>query len=156
MARTLSDPAVESLMGEDTDEVWLALVTIDHEDLEEPIRVVNNVVDIESNGETFIGCPFDLELLSETPDGPGVATLSIDNVDKQIIEAVRSIQGPPSVTTQVILASDPDTIELEVGDLTMRNVTADVAKVQGTLELEDLTVEPCSETITPHRFPGMF
>lgn len=154
--RSLSPTAVASVHAEETDEVWLYLVRIDHDDLATPIRVVSNMEDIVSNGETFVGVPFELTLPDETPDGPGEARLRIDNVDRVIVNTVRLIQTPPTVRIQVVLASDPDTIECELDNLTLRDATWDASFVEGRLRFEDLVVEPVAEIITPARFPGLF
>lgn len=156
MARGLSSAALASIHEQETDEVWLILVTIDHADLANPIRVVSNMEDITSNGETFVGLPFEIILPDENPDEPGEVMLRVDNVDKTIVETVRIIQSPPTVKVQVVLASQPDSIEAEIDGLTMRDVTWDVGVVEGRLRLDDLVVEPLSETITPARFPGLF
>lgn len=156
MARSLSATAVASMMDETTDEVWLPLVTISHSDLAAPIRVVANYENIVSRGNTFIAYPFDLELPGQADDSPGEARLRIDNVDKQIVEAIRTITGPPSVLIEVIMASAPDTVEIAIGSMTLRDVSYDVAAVEGVLRFEDITVEPVGAIITPERFPAIF
>lgn len=154
--RTLSETALNSAAAEETQEVWLVLVTLEHDDLEEPIRVVNNIEDIESRGLTFLGCPFELDPPGDDADGPTEARLRIDNVNREIVVANRSITSPPTVTIEVILASDPDAPEVTISHLTLRNVSWDAAYVQGTLRFEDLSVEPVSQRVTPGRFPGLF
>lgn len=151
----LSSAAIASMHAEDTDEVWLVLLTISHDDLDAPIRVVNNTEDIVSDGLTYIALPFELEL-PDQGERPGEARIRIDNVNRAIVEAVRTIQAPPNVAFKIILASQPDVIEYEHSGLTLRDVTYDVASVQGYLRYEDLTSEPVADTITPSRFPGLF
>lgn len=153
--RTLSSAAQAAILDEESDEVSLHLVTIEHDDLDAPIRIVDNIEDITSNGETFVGLPFRLELPDEG-DRPGEARITVDNVDRRIAEAVRSITTPPSVTIQVVLASQPDTLELELSGMTLRDVTIDAGAVTGYLRFEDLSVEPIAEAITPSKFPGLF
>lgn len=153
--RALSLVATASLVEEATDEVWLVLMEITHADMADTIRVVNNTEAIVSDGETYVGLPFAIEFPDEG-DRPGEARISIDNVDRRIVEAVRSITTPPTVKLQVILASQPDTIEFELDGLKLRDVTYDAAQVQGYLRFEDLSVEPVAALITPERFPGLF
>lgn len=155
VGRTLSAAATQSLTAETTGEVWLYLITINHADLPAPIRLVSNVEDIVSNGETYVGLPFAIELPDEG-ERAGEARIRVDNVRREITEWVRSMTGPPTVDIQVILADSPDTIELEISGLTMRDVTYDAVAVTGYLRAEDLTVEPVAEIITPARFPGLF
>jgi hypothetical protein len=152
---TLSSAATASIHAEDTDEVWLVLLTINHADLDAPIRVVNNTEDIVSGGVTYIALPFELEL-PDQGERPGEARIRVDNVNRAIVEAVRTIQSPPSVEFKIVLASQPDTIEYQHSGLTMRDVTYDLASVQGYLRYEDLSTEPVADIITPSRFPGLF
>jgi len=154
--RSLSATAVASLTAETTDEVWLPLVTISHADLSSPIRVVANNENITSRGNTFIGYPFEIELPSQNDQSPGEARLRIDNVDASIVAAIRTITGPPTVTIEVILASAPNTVEIALPAMTMRDVSYDAATVEGTLRFEDITVEPVAALITPQRFPGLY
>lgn len=155
MPRSLSALAVASQNAQETGEVWLVLLTITAEGMQ-PLRVVNNNQDVVSGGNTFIAFPFEIELPSEEPDSPSGARLRIDNVDKRIVEAIRSISSPPSVTLQVVLASQPNTIELSFEGLTLRGVTYDADSVRGDLVFEAIYTEPITLSIIPTRFPGLF
>jgi hypothetical protein len=155
MVRQLSTTAAHSATAEETDEVWLVLITISHADLDEPLRVVNNIEDIVSRGETYIACPFELEEPGDDPDGPTDARIKVDNVDRRIVDAHRLISSPPSVTLEAILASDPDELEYSIQGLILRDASWDATAVQGTLRFEDLTIEPVAEVMTPDRFPGL-
>lgn len=156
MPNPLSSTATESAFAENTDKVWLTLVTIDHDDLATPIRVVDNTEDVVSRGETFVAFAFEVALPGESETEIGEARLRVDNVDRQIVNAIRSIAGPPDVTIEVILADDPDTVEIALPPMKMRGVTYDKNTVEGSLRFEDITSEPIAETITPERFPGLF
>ena len=65
MSRTLSQAARQAINAEATEQVFLLLLTIDHEDLAEPIRVVNNTETITSRGELYVAYPFVVEPLGE-------------------------------------------------------------------------------------------
>jgi len=156
VSRTLSQAAVVSVNAQETGEAWLVLLEIDHADLAVPIRVVNDHKNITSNGAEFIGFPFEIELPGEDPDQPMKAQLRIDNVDRVIVETLREIASPPSVTAQVILADQPDTVEVEFEGMTLRSARYDANTVEGELMFEDVLNEPVTITMTPGRFPGMF
>lgn len=155
MPRSLSAAAIAALTAPQTGEVWLVLLTISNASMT-TIRVVNNTEDIVSRGNTYQAFPFEIELPGEDPDSPSSARLRIDNVDKRIVEAVRSISTPPEVTIEVILASQPDTVEISYANLTLRSVEYDVDSVRGELVFESIFSEPVTLTITPNRFPGLF
>lgn len=156
MARTLSGPAGESLMDETTDEVWLTLLTISHASLAEPIRVVHNNEAITSRGNEFTAYAFQFIMPGQGGDGPGEAQLSIDNTDRVIVETIRSITDAPDVLVEVILADTPNTVEISLPTMKLRDVTYNVSTVTGFLRFEDLITEPVAETITPSRLPALF
>ena len=146
-----------ALFAEASGDAFLSLLTIDHEALLVPIRVVNDNVSIMSNGDTYLAFPFDVTLPIDDAKQMPNAKLSIDNVDRTIIDAARSITSPADVTIQIIKSSDPDTVELSLTDFKLRDVKADAGVVEGVLTLEDFLQEPYpAGTFDPGRFPGGF
>lgn len=157
MARPLSPAAMRSIMAQYSDEVWAILLTIEHPNLAEPIRVTSNSENIVSNGETYIAFPFGAALPSERDDQMARVQLIIDNVDRRVVEAVRTITSAPTVTMSVVLASDPDTIEAGPWEMTMRDIRYDALTVQGELSFENILNAPCPEGIfSPADFPGLY
>lgn len=154
--RHLSTNALASQNAENTGEVWLTLLTISHSSLTQPIRVVNNNENITSNGELYVAWEFSLGLPGEDPENPSATRLTIGNIDPRIIKSLRAMATPPTVDIQVILASDPDLVELEFGGLVMRNATYDATQITGDLVFEEIMSEPVATTLTPVSFPGMF
>jgi len=156
VSRTLSQAAVESANAQETGEAWLVLLTIDHDELAVPIRVANNHETITSGGDEYIGFPFEITLPGEDQDQPMKAQLRIDNVERTIVETLREIDSPPSVTARVVLASQPDTVEAEFVGMKLRSARYDANTVEGDLMFEDVLNEPVTVTMTPGRFPGLF
>ena len=154
---TLSDSARGAMFAEETSDGLFALLTIDHDDLSAPIRVVHNQVDVVSRGDTFTAFPFELILPTSEPDSPPRAQLTIDNVSREIGQAIRTVSSAPTVLIEVVRIDDPDTLELSFPALNLRNVRFDVAKVTGDLVSEDLQLEPYPAlTFSPPHFPGLF
>lgn len=154
---TVSSDGVESLYAPETGEVWLQLVTIDHDDLVTPIRIVNNTEDIVSDGQTFEACAFP-SLLPGSTDGelPSVE-LTVDNVDRRFTDAVRSITTPFTLTVEIVRASDPDVIEggPYVYESRTFRLTAETLRIE--LTTESLMTEPFPEgVITPTTNAGLF
>lgn len=154
--RTLSPTALQAGFESQTAEVFLVLLQITHPNLPEAIRVVNNNENVTSGGNVYIAYPFEIELPGEDSDQPPLARLRIDNVDRLLVATVREIATPPQITIRVVLASQPDTIEMEFQGLTMRNVTYDAATISGELVFEQILVEPVATVMTPSKFPGAF
>ena len=156
MARTLSNNALASIHAQETGEVWLVLLTITHDTLAQPIRVVNNNEDITSRGSVYQAFPFEIVLPGQDPDSLPKAALRFDNVERTAIATIRSIQTPPNVTLEVILASSPDNVEVSFPNLTLRNVTYNATAIEGELFFENLYTAPVTLQMTPSRFPGLF
>lgn len=157
MSRSLTTTAVQAANAQETGEVFLILLTISHASLSPSIRVVGNTEDIVSNGETFLAFPFEITLPDDAPESVAQVSLKIDNVDRQIVDAIRSISSPPTVSIDVILASDPDTIEAGPFNMTLLQSDYDVLTVTGELVFEDVLNEPFpGDSFDPVGFPGLF
>lgn len=154
--RTHSDPAITSQNAEATDQVWLTLITLDHDTLSDPIRVCSNNENITSDGHLFVAWEFDILLPGEDPDSPSSARLSIGNIDPLIIRTLREISSPPQITIQVVLAATPNVLEAEFVGLVLRNASYDAGKISGDLVFEEILTEPVATTMTPAMFPGLF
>jgi len=134
----------------------LVLLEIDHDDLADPILLVNNKENVTSNGDEYIAYPFDIYLPDSKDDAPPTAKLKIDNVSREIVEAIRSISSPPTVTIKVIRQETLDVIEAEFSGMKLRNIPFDALTVEGNLEFEDLTREPFpAYTFSPANYPGV-
>jgi hypothetical protein len=83
--------------------------------------------------------------------------LVITNVDKLLVDGVRSIATPLDVKLQVVLASDPNTIEAGDFDMKLRDVNYDAMTLTGRCNFNDLLNEPYpAGTYTPADYLGLF
>lgn len=154
---TISAAFKREVYDPETAQAFLILLTIDHADINPPIRVVNNTKNITSRGDEFIAFPFNIDLPDSTKDVGPRARLTIDNVSREIAQSIRLITTVATVLIEVIRASDPDTVEINFPLFNLRNVTWDVLQVSGDLTVEDLTTEPFPVgQFTPAHFPGIF
>ncbi len=153
----VSSDARQDLFDQETGEAFIILLTISHADLPQPIRVCNDGKDIISNGNTFSAFPFEIALPSDEGDQAPKALLRIDNVDRSIVAAVRSVSTSPDVQIDIIRASAPDDIEVSFPDFTFDNIAYDAFTVSGELTLENFLQEPYPAGVfDPSRFPGGF
>lgn len=141
MSRTLSTNNVVSLTAQESDVVFLILLTISHPDLSEDIRVVNNNENITSRGNEYIAFPFDIALPSDADTLSANVQLRIDNVDRQIVQAVRKISSPASVSIEVVSSDDWDNVELSNLNMKLVHVSYDSLTVEGELVLDDILNE---------------
>ncbi len=157
------------------DEVDLIFLHIDHPSIT-TIRLVNDTVDyvfidaVDSPpaSQTFIGFPFDIEILSDD-ESPPTARLSIQNVDPRIGDSVRTLMTPPRLaislysSTDFNLTVDPHvaigtpTLIYSASRLFLTNVSVDIMTISGTIVGWDYLqrVWP-AERATAENFPGLF
>jgi len=150
---TVSTTFKAAAYAQQTDEVALVILAIAHSDLAATIRVVNNTENVTSGGDEYLAAGFDIKL----PNDDGRTTISVCNIDRIMVNAIRSISSRPTVTMSVILASDPDTIEVGPYVMELSEVTFDAFTVTGTLTFDDFLDEPFpGDKFTPGQFPGLF
>lgn len=156
--RSVSLPFLQAVFAQQTGEVPIVLVTIEHADLPAPVRVVNYDENVVSNGETFVAYPFKLTLPTDPEQGPPRATVQIDNVHRDIVASIRNASGgAPTVTLAVALASSPDTIEASFSGFDLKNITYDALTIEGELTLDSLGGEPYpAGRFRPGAFSGLF
>src|SRR5262245_40935514 len=157
MPRALSTAARQAIYGAQTAEVFLPLLTITHPALSPSLYFVSNTQNVTSRGQLYLGWPFEIALPGEFEDQQPVVQLRIDNVDRRILEGIRMLTSPPTVTLEVVLASAPDTVEGGPFELTLRGIKYDALAISGSLTYEDTLNEPAMQyRITPALWPGAF
>jgi hypothetical protein len=150
---------VREALAERTGEVVLHLLTLNHPNMAAPLRVTDDTVQTVSRGDTFIAFPFDLQLVKNSNDAPPIGRLTISNVDRQIVLALRSLplEPPLSVLIEIVLASAPNTVEASLVGFELRGANYDAQRVSGDLVLDVLDREPYPAIkYLPSNFPGVF
>ena len=166
--RSIPSATLAEIESASTTENILVFVTLDHDVLSEPIRVVSDPVNYVYGSNTYTGFQFDIEILTDD-DRPPTARLSVQNVDREIGDALRKITSPMKVTLTIIAGSqftqsvDP---RAEIGtastmysatDLELVDVEVTAMFVTGTLRLRDYSQEQWPSTMgTQDRLPGLF
>ncbi len=160
MPRPLSAALKAAMYAQQTGEVLLAMTTITHPSiLNGPLRVVNDLQNFVSSGNTYVALPFQITLPADGETGRPSLRLVIDNIDRSMVIAIRSIppSSPPTVQIDLVLASTPNVIEISFPNLTLRNVDYDQFVIQGDLALDEDDLEPIPyQSFTPQLFPGLF
>lgn len=157
MSRTVSGLTRQALYAAETGEAFLILLTISHPQLVAPIRVTSDGVDTSSRGNSFIAFPFELVLPDDQESKSPRARLIIDNIDRQIVSAVRSLTSSPNILIEIVRAAAPEVVEAQFIDFKLVNISYDSHVVQGDLTLEDFTAEPFpAGSFSPNLFPGLF
>jgi len=145
--RSLSSAAKAALTFQETGEIYLMLLTIQHPALIPSLYF----------GNTYLAWPFQVALPEEREDTVPTIQIVIDNIDRRIMAGIRSLPTAPTVLLEVVLASSPDTVEAGPFNFTLRGVDYDALTITGTLSPEDILNEPFPQyTYSPASFPGLF
>lgn len=156
----------QAAYAQETDEVFIALLTLTSDELTAPIYVASdpfellptaNVRGVLSNGIEYVYLPFDISLPRDDATGTVSAKLQIENISQQIIGSVRSILKPVTVNIKIVLSNDVDFVEMEFDNFQLTNVGYNGYNIEGTLTLDYWGLEPFpSGRFVPSNFPGLF
>jgi len=167
MSRTISLAARAAANAEQTSEVWVFLLTITHEALATPLRLSSDPttrLSVEplsygtlSREETYEYLPMSLVLPDDSQGVAPAIRLVFDNIARQAVPLLRSVSTPPTVTVEMVLASDPDTVEVSFAEFDLVDADYDALSVSVDLTVNALANEPYpSGTFTPGGFGGLF
>jgi len=147
----------QAVNAQETSVAFLILITIDHVNLATPIRVTSDAVNTTSRSNLFISLPFDMVLPTDDGETPPAARLTIDNVSREIGQTIRAVSTPPSVTIEIVLSSDVNTVEASFPYFELTDVQYDDLTVSGALTIQNLSSEPYpAESFIPSTHPGLF
>ena len=167
MARTLSLALRQAMFGEETGEVPVCLITIDHDLLDEPLRFSTDPTErlsedplrygTTSRGDIYDFLPISVQLPDDQEEAPPTMSLMLDNVDRDTIALLRSTTEPATVTVEVVLASAPDDVEVTLPAFDLTEADYGAESVTLTLSIDALQTEPFpSGSYTPAQFSGLF
>lgn len=156
--REVTLPALQAMMAQATSEVMLAFLKIEHADLPDDIRLVMNTEPITRADGVYVPWHFDAPFPDEAENETPRTTITVDNVDMEINDAIRSLAGEPTVTLFGALASSPDEIEAGPWVFQLKNVVADEQTIQGELGVEDdiFGQQFPGQNYSPANSPGLY
>ena len=164
--RPLSNAAKHAIYAQQTDEVFIILATISNPNFEDDIRVCSDpyellpdagVKGVVSRGQEYIYLPFTINLPAQDDTGVAKASISIDNISREIVSAVRKASSSLGITIEIVLASAVDNVEVSVQDFRLERVSYDAFTVSGDISAEYFDLEPFpARRFTPSDFPGLF
>lgn len=167
MPRTVSDTFKAAAFAQETGEALVVLLTLDHDDLDAPLRFCSDPgtrlsddplsYGITSRGEQFLFLPFQITLPHDLDRQAPAGKITVDNIGREMVAALRSIHTPLEVLIEVVLASDPDTVEASFPDFDLSGVTYDAGTIEGEITIDGLAREPyAAMNFDPSRFPALF
>lgn len=158
----------EAAYSQETDDVFIALVTFYSDELEAPIRICSDpyqrltslgedIYGLISNGDTYIFMPFDIWLPRDDKSGTVSAKMTIENIDRKIVEQARAVRKPVTVKIQCVMSSNLDFVEIEYDNFKLSDLSYDSTQIEGNLTLDYWGLEPFpSGRFIPSDFPGLF
>lgn len=156
MSRTVPANVLEATQAQETGEVVLYLLTVTSADLAGPLHFVDNTVSISSRGNVYSPAPFSMGLPADLETEIKDVTLTIDAVNREIINAIRTTQETISILVEVIVASDPDTV-LASADFDVQASSYRATDANLSLGFEPILIEPFpAARFTPSNAPGLY
>lgn len=158
MTNEVSPEALRASFARESAAVFATFITIDHDSLDAPVRIVDQPKAIERSDGTFQPYPFACTLPEQKDGQIPQAQITIDNIDLDINHQLRNISGAPSITVQTALTTSPDTAEQGPYYFSLQSMTGDMFTLSGTLGYEDdiWAQQVPGSTYNPSNSPGMF
>lgn len=158
MSRQYSSQFKSTLAKVSAEEAPLVLLEINHASLTTPVRVVNDMQDLTSNGNLFIACPFRYVLPDDFENQLPKARLAVDNVGRDLMYWIETSAGGNGSTVKMmqVMRSRPDTIEWSI-TMNLYNVQVTMKEVSAELGFENLFAKPAVLLqYRPDNSPGIF
>jgi len=170
MPRNLSDEFRRAIFAQESGALAIALLTIDHPDIPEgdgPIRLSTDPTQRHSDdpplwrtmsrGNAYNYLPLKVVLPDDKDGQAPQARLTIDNIGREMIALLRSINTPASLLIEIVLKESPDIVEASYPDYRLVNASYNSQTIEFLVTLDGLATEPFGfMKFTPSRFPGLF
>lgn len=156
-----------------SDEIEVALIFIEHPELDEPIRLSTDNTERLSDEPLYYGTrskwrgsnrisePFlwiiaSVILPGDAEDAPASAKIVLENLDSEIVELLRSFTEPAVISIAVVLASSPDLIEAEWTGFQLVSADITAGEIALSLSRDEIELEPFpAGRMTRLNFPGV-
>jgi hypothetical protein len=155
-----------ALLAQETEEVEVALVTITHDSLAQPVRVSSDATQRLSTdplryGTVSGGIEYEFILMSalvpdDQKDAPPQTAIVLDNVDARLVEIAQSFASPPAeAEISIVMASAPDFVIQQFKRMQIVRVSFDESRVTFSLSREPYLSEPHGTRMTKQFCPGL-
>lgn len=157
MRTTLSTQLLAAMHAESSGEVILPLVKLTQAGWSAAICIVPNWEQIRHQGEDYLPLAFEISLPDEEAEGVPVINWAADNVDRRLVEALRTVTGAVHARIVWVLASSPDQVEIGPLEVEMRAAQYDAYQVSGTLGVEPILETQFGQMVmNPKNTPALF
>lgn len=168
----LSPNAKIAMMAQETMEREICLLTITHPEFDQPIYLSTDatmhlrddeetgapIYGTVSRGIEFIYVPISPVLPSSDSETPPAGRFSISNVSQVISPYLLMVsEHYPRITVEVVMASDPDTVNQTWPEFDLTNASIDATSAEVQISMNMVNTEPSPwMRFTPAHFPNLF
>lgn len=157
MSRAVSLSARAALYAQQTSVVPLMLLTIDHDDLPAPVRLVSDLQNVVSRGNTYLAYPFEPMLPPAVQGELPRLDMVFHDVQQELIIIARSITTPASVEIEVVMSTALNTVEAGPWSFEVTSIQYSATELRLGLTVESLVTEPYPYRLfNPVDFPLLF
>jgi hypothetical protein len=112
MPEQVSLTALQGMLAQRTEIVYLPRLRFDHPDLSEPLRYVSDKVNhTDGDGNTWKGFPFQAIFPEDTEDKVPKLEVVVSNVSRDLTLAIRALPSAPNCTADIVTAQAFDAVE---------------------------------------------
>jgi len=159
--------------GASTEEIYVVLMEITHDDLDAPIRLsTDNAKRVSSDplvygtrsswrdanplSEPYLWVIASVLVPSDQDDAPSSGSFALETLDSSVTKLLLSFTDPAQLNIAVVLASSPDLVEAEWLGLDITTAAIDSGEIALTFSREEVELErfPFAR-LTRNRFPGL-
>ena len=169
MSRVLSAAAVKSMFAEESEDYPILLLTISGGGMTSDInissdptgRLLETDADIfygtTSNGVDYYFLPFQLKLPDESDESSQQMSITIDNVSRELVPAIRSANSSLMVSVAIVMSCSVNVVEATFPDFIITSIDYDEMTITGNMTLDLYDNEPFpAGSFTPSAFYGLF
>jgi len=166
MPISVSNAFREIMFAENTDEWVAVLLELEHPQYVGTFRVTTAghrlsefplKYGIIHNSEEYIFVPMEFQLPADLDGGAHNARLVIENISRDLLVFIRSIQTPGKCTIKIISSINVNFVEREFPVLDIKGATWNAETITIEMGLNALDTEPIpADTFNPAGFPALF
>lgn len=166
MSRTLSLAMREAMNSQETGEVAVVLLTLEHPSFPEPLLLSSDPTErlseeplsygTISRGDTYVFCPMGVTLPDDLGERAPVARIVVENISRELIKVMKPLAGLATGKVEIVLASSPDEVEIEYPVLDIVRAPYNANTITLEFSIDALTEEPYpAGAFDPSGFPGL-
>ena len=149
--RNFSQSLNKNINSVSSEESLLVCLEITHPSLVNPVRIVNDSVDLEIGSNKYIACSFDVSLPDDFEKQSPRANLKIDNIGKELVSWIERSGGARKTKCRILIVqrSNPSLVEFDTL-LELTNINVSLFSISAQLGYDDiLSLSAVKQTYRP-------